>query len=54
LTLPAVGDPAIPAGTAVLPWNLPGAHASDLIDVSSPVTEVQLSSTAIEGGEADG
>jgi hypothetical protein len=54
LTLAAVGDPAIPAGTAVLPWNLPGAHASDLIDVSSPVTEVRLSSTAIEGGEADG
>ena len=54
LTLPAVGDSAIPAGTAVLPWNLPGAHASRLIDASSPVTEVRLSSTAIEGGEDDG
>jgi NADH-quinone oxidoreductase subunit G len=54
LTLPAVGDSTLPTGTAVLPWNLPGAHASDLIDASSAVTEVRLSSTAIDGGEADG
>jgi NADH-quinone oxidoreductase subunit G len=54
LTLPAVGDPAIPVGTAVLPWNLPGAYASDLIDASSAVTEVRLTSTAIEAGETDG
>ena len=54
LTVPAVGDASIPAGTAVLPWNLPGGRAADLIDAFSPVTEVRVESTAIEGSGADG
>jgi NADH-quinone oxidoreductase subunit G len=54
LTLPAVGAPTVPAGTAVLPWNLPGAYAADLIDASAPVTEVRLENAATEGGGADG
>ncbi len=48
LTLPAARGPGLPAGTALLPWNLPGAHASDLIDASAPVTEVRVESTATE------
>jgi NADH-quinone oxidoreductase subunit G len=54
LTLPAVGDAGLPSGTAVLPWNLPGAHASDLIDASASVTEVLVESSAIEDGGPDG
>jgi NADH-quinone oxidoreductase subunit G len=45
LTLPAVGDAGVPAGTAVVPWNLPGAHAADLIDASAPATEVRVENT---------
>ncbi len=54
LTLPAIADGAIPPGTAVLPWNLPGARASDLIDCSSPATEVRVESAAADGGEGNG
>jgi NADH-quinone oxidoreductase subunit G len=54
LILPAVGDAGLPSGTAVLPWNLPGAHASDLIDASASVTEVLVESSAIEDGGSDG
>jgi anaerobic selenocysteine-containing dehydrogenase len=54
LTLPAVGDAGVPVGTAVLPWNLPAAHAADLMDASAPVTEVRVETTAIEGGDAGG
>ncbi|MBV9661395.1 MAG: molybdopterin-dependent oxidoreductase, partial [Acidimicrobiales bacterium] len=42
LTVAAVADPVVPTGTAVLPWNLPGARASELIDSSQPVTEVTV------------
>jgi NADH-quinone oxidoreductase subunit G len=42
LVVAASGDFAMPPGTAWLPWNLPGVAAGDLIDASSPVTEVQL------------
>jgi len=54
LTLPAVADGAIPPGTAVLPWNLPGARAADLIDSSSPATEVRVESAASDGGDGHG
>jgi anaerobic selenocysteine-containing dehydrogenase len=43
LTAAALADPAVPAGSAVLPWNLPGARAGDLIDSSLAVTEVTVS-----------
>ena len=42
------GDLAVPPGTAVLPWNLPGAPAGALIDASAVVTEVHIES--IHGG----
>ena len=42
LTLPALPDPSLPPGTAVLPWNLPGGRAGDLIDCSAVVTTVTV------------
>jgi NADH-quinone oxidoreductase subunit G len=42
LTLPAMSDPGVPAGSAVLPWNLPGGRAGDLIDSTAPVTSVTV------------
>jgi NADH-quinone oxidoreductase subunit G len=45
-------DFAVPAGVGLLPWNLPGAHAGDLIDVQAPYTEVRLE--AIAEGAHDG
>jgi anaerobic selenocysteine-containing dehydrogenase len=38
----AIGDADVPAGTVVLPFNLPGGGAGQLIDASSPVTEISL------------
>jgi anaerobic selenocysteine-containing dehydrogenase len=38
----AWADPSVPGGTAVLPFNLPGGGAGDLIDASAPHTEVSL------------
>jgi NADH-quinone oxidoreductase subunit G len=49
ITLPAVADPFLPAGTAFLPWNLPGGRAGDLIDSSAVVTAVTVESS---GGES--
>jgi hypothetical protein len=40
----------VPAGSAVLPWNLPGARAGDLIDSSLAVTEVTVS---VSNGEVE-
>ena len=48
LTLPAVADAGLPAGTASIPWNLPGGRAGDLIDGAASVTTVTISAT---GGE---
>jgi hypothetical protein len=49
LTLPVVADPALPAGSAYLPWNLPGARAGDLIDSSAAVTSVTLEAPGGDG-----
>ncbi len=38
----AWADPSVAGGTAVLPFNLPGGGAGDLIDASAPHTEVSL------------
>ena len=38
----ARADPSVPGGTAVLPFNLPGGGAGDLIDASAPHTDVSL------------
>jgi NADH-quinone oxidoreductase subunit G len=51
-TLPAVGDSTVPAGVAVLAWNLPGALASDLIDSSQSVTDITVQ--ADDRGDAHG
>jgi NADH-quinone oxidoreductase subunit G len=51
VVVPAVGDPGMPRGSAVLTWNLPGTAAGDLIDAAQPVTEVTIESVATEGGD---
>jgi predicted molibdopterin-dependent oxidoreductase YjgC len=38
----AIPDPSIPSGIAVLPFNLPGGGAGELIDASAPHTDVRL------------
>ena len=38
----AIGDPLVPSGTVVLPFNLPGDGAGLLIDASAAVTEISL------------
>jgi hypothetical protein len=38
----AMPDPSIPVGIAVLPFNLPGGGAGELIDASAPHTDVRL------------
>ena len=38
----AMPDPTIPVGIAVLPFNLPGGGAGELIDASAPHTDVRL------------
>jgi NADH-quinone oxidoreductase subunit G len=38
----AIADAGVPAGTVVMPFNLPGGGAGQLIDAASPVTEVSL------------
>jgi hypothetical protein len=52
--LPGVADPAVPPGTAVMAWNLPGASPGDLIDYSTPVTEVEVELAVLEGGDDGG
>jgi formylmethanofuran dehydrogenase subunit D len=42
ITVPATADPGVPAGSAVLPWNLPGGRAGDLIDSGAVVTVVTV------------
>jgi hypothetical protein len=38
----AVADAGVAAGTAVLPFNLPGGGANSLIDASAPYTELTV------------
>jgi NADH-quinone oxidoreductase subunit G len=45
ITLPASGDPRLPAGTVVVPWNLPGGRVGDLIDATMAVTTVTIESS---------
>jgi len=52
LELPAVTDPSVPAGSALLAWNLQGARASDLIDASQQFTEITVE--AAGGGDSVG
>ena len=47
LVVTAVADPAVLDGTAVLPFNLPGGGAGDLIDAASGHIEI-----TVEKGEA--
>jgi anaerobic selenocysteine-containing dehydrogenase len=42
ITVPASGDPRLPAGTVVVPWNLPGGRVGELIDSSLAVTTVTI------------
>jgi hypothetical protein len=32
----------VPRGSAVLPFNLPGAAAAEIIDASAPVNDVRI------------
>jgi len=43
LTLEALADPGVPAGSIAMHVNHDGADPADLIDVTSPVTTVQVS-----------
>lgn len=47
LVATAVADPAVRDGTAVLPFNLPGGGAGELIDAASSHIEI-----TVEKGEA--
>jgi NADH-quinone oxidoreductase subunit G len=51
LVLPARGDPSLPPGSALLPWNLPDGRASDLIDAGASFNEITVRP---EGGGAGG
>ena len=53
LQVRAISEADLPAGTAFLPWNLPGARAAELVDSSSVVTEVRIEVVEVaEAGEA--
>ncbi len=42
LTRPVVGDAAVPAGVAFLPFPADGTGPAELIDVTAPVTDVRV------------
>ncbi|MGI8493358.1 MAG: molybdopterin dinucleotide binding domain-containing protein, partial [Acidimicrobiales bacterium] len=46
LELPAVPDLRVPVGVVVVPWNLPGASASVLIDAGAAATLVEVAALA--------
>jgi NADH-quinone oxidoreductase subunit G len=54
LVVPARADGAVPRGVALMAWNIPGAHPSDLIDASIGVTEVRVDSLDPERGDPVG
>ena len=43
VTVVAVADPGVPEGIAVIPWNLPGARVSELIDAGDRLNVVHIS-----------
>jgi NADH-quinone oxidoreductase subunit G len=49
LVVPIAADFDVPPGVGVLPWNLPEAHAGQLIDATAAYTEVRLEPA--DGGE---
>ncbi|HET7523103.1 MAG TPA: molybdopterin-dependent oxidoreductase, partial [Acidimicrobiales bacterium] len=53
LTVPATGDPTLPEGTALVPWNVPGLPAGDLIDARAAVNHVAVEA-APERGPSNG
>ncbi len=44
MVLEVLADTGVPRGSASLIFNLPGEGAADLIDATSPVTDVRLES----------
>ena len=42
MVLDVVADSGVPRGSASVTFNLPGEGAADLIDATSPVTDVRL------------
>jgi formylmethanofuran dehydrogenase subunit D len=52
IVVPGIGDPGLPAGTAVLAWNMPGVAPNGLIDSGAAVTEVRVE--VAEGGDDRG
>jgi NADH-quinone oxidoreductase subunit G len=44
LRLPLRADASVQAGTAYLPFNLPGSGAGDLVDLAAPVTDLRVES----------
>jgi anaerobic selenocysteine-containing dehydrogenase len=54
LVLPVSGDFSVPPGVAVLPWNLPGASAGELIAAGQAVTQVRVETVPPEGGRFGG
>jgi anaerobic selenocysteine-containing dehydrogenase len=45
VTLPVVGDPGLPRGSASLAFNIGSPGAADLIDATAAVTEVRVETT---------
>jgi anaerobic selenocysteine-containing dehydrogenase len=45
ITVAAVPDPAVPKGVAAMAANQPGSPLAELIDVSSPITEIRVETT---------
>jgi anaerobic selenocysteine-containing dehydrogenase len=45
ITAHAIPDAAVPKGVAAMAVNQPGSPMADLIDVSSPVTEIRVETT---------
>jgi NADH-quinone oxidoreductase subunit G len=42
IELEVVADPGVPRGSAVVPFNLPAKSAAELVDSTSPVSDVRL------------
>ncbi|HET6917670.1 MAG TPA: NADH-quinone oxidoreductase subunit NuoG [Acidimicrobiales bacterium] len=49
VTVPAAGDPTLPEGTALVPWNVPGLPAGDLVDARAAVNQVTVEAAAERG-----